>query len=278
MGKTNSIALGKTSGSLGNVTFRLGKNGEVITSQKISKGTQKVGTYDQVSRRVILANMVTAYQRLNATGDGKGMHHSFPLRPRGNDFNGFVAENMQKATVAAVMVPKNLGNVLVPAPFIVSRGNLRAPVELQATFNAGTFVMSGTNNFANMGELSTALINNYYFSDGDTVTFFGMTFGGAMQSAIITGRQIVLDTQSTDPLPSWISAAGVITVTSSTNSDAVIVRGRRGESGWNVSDAEFSDACMASDAYAAYTGSAAEQLAVDSWGYKSEPYLQANPQ
>lgn len=278
MGKTNSIALGKTSGSVGNVTFRRGKNGEVITSQKISKGTQLVGTKKQVSRRVILTNMVSAYQRLNATGDGKGMHHSFPLRQRGNDFNGFVAENMAKPTVAAVCVPKNMGNILVPAPFIVSRGNLRAPVELQATFTNGTFVMAGTNNFANMGELSTALIDNYGFSDGDTVTFFGMGFGSATQSANITSKQIHLDTNSTDALPSWISAAGVFNVVPSTNADAIIVRGRESETGWAVSDAEFSDACMASEAYAAYTGTEAEQIAVESWGYKSEPYLQANPQ
>lgn len=278
MGKTNSIALGKTRGSLGNVTFRLGKNGEVITSQKISKGTQKVGTYSQVGRRVILANIVAAYQRLNACGDGKGMHHSFPLRPTGNDFNGFTAENMAKAEVAAVMVPKNLGNILVPAPFIVSRGSLRAPVELQATFTNGTFVMSGSNNFANIGELSTALINNYYFSDGDIVTFFGMGFGSASQSANITSRQIKLNAASTEALPSWISAAGVFTVAPSTNSDAVIVRGRKTDTGWNVSDAEFSDACMASPAYAAYTGTQAEIIAIESWGYKSEPYLQADPQ
>lgn len=278
MGKTNSIALGKTSGSVGNVTFRRGKNGEVITSQKISKGTQLVGTKKQVGRRVILTNMVTAYQRLNATGDGKGMHHSFPLRQRGNDYNGFVAENMAKASVAAVVVPKNMGNILVPAPFIVSRGNLRAPVELQQTFTAGTFVMAGNNNFTNMGELSTALINNYGFSDGDTVTFFGMTFGSAMQSAFITSKQIHLNTQSTDALPSWISSAGVFTVTAATNADAVIVRGRESETGWAVSDAEFSDACMASDAYIAYTGAEAELIAIESWGYKGEPYLQANPQ
>lgn len=278
MGKTNSIALGKTRGSLGNVTFRLGKNGEVITSQKISKGTQKVGTYTQVGRRVVLANMVTAYQRLNACGDGKGMHHSFPLRPTGNDFNGFIAENMAKLEVIAVMVPKTLGNVLVPAPFIVSRGSLRAPTELQATFTNGTFVMSGTNNFANIGELSTALINDYYFSDGDVVTFFGMTFGSATQSALITSRQITIDSTSTEALPSWISASGVITVTAASNADAVIVRGRKTETGWNVSDAEFSDACMTAASYAAYTGTQAEITAIESYGYKTEPYLQANPQ
>lgn len=278
MGKTNSIALGKTSGSLGNVTFRIGKSGEVITSQKISKGTQKVGTYNQVGRRVILNNIVKAFQRLNACGDGRGMHHSFPLRPRGNDFNGFVAENMAKAEVAAVMVPKNLGNILVPAPFIVSRGSLRAPTELQATLTNGTFVMSGTNNFTNIGELSNALINNYYFSDGDIVTFFGMAFGSVSQSAFMTSRQIVLDTTSTDALPSWITAAGVITACAASNADAVIVRGRKTETGWNVSDAEFSDACMSSASYAEYTGATAELIAVNSWGYKSEPYLQANPQ
>lgn len=273
----DAIGVGKAKGSMGNVTYRLRK-GKTVGSQKVAKGQQLIGTYKQVTRRVKLTNLVTAYQRLNAAGNGMGMHHSFPLRQKGNDFNGFVAENMAKPEVAAVVIPKDLGNVLVPAPFIVARGNLRAPVELQATFANGTFVMEGTNNFANSGELSSALIRDYGFEEGDTVTFFGMTFGGVMQSAAITARQLIIDTTSTDALPSWVTAAGVITVTSSANSDAVIVRGRKGSSGWEVCDAEFSNACMSSESYAEYTGAAAELRAADSWGYKSEPYLQSNPQ
>lgn len=269
----DAIGVGKAKGSMGNVTYKTRK-GLTIGSQKVSKGQQKVGTYRQVTRRVMLSNLVTAYQRLNAIGDGNGMHHAFPLRERGNDFNGFVSKNMSKPSVAAVVLPKDLGNVLVPAPFIVSRGNLLAPTDFQATFNAGKYTMSGTNNFANMGELAEAMIENYGFQQGDIVTIFAMSWGSsAMQSAAIRGYKFVIDTNSTESLPSYISAAGVFDVAPTTNSDAVIIRGRN-DNGYDVSDAEFSDAAMSSAAYIAYTGAVAGLTAVESWGYRSEPYLQ----
>ena len=278
MAKINSVAIGKAKGSIGNVTYKVAK-GETIASQKVSKGTQKVGTYRQVARRIMLSNIVTAYQRLNAVGDGRGMHHSFPLRPTGNDFNGFTAENLNKPSVAAVCSPKGIGNILIPAPFVVSRGSLAAPTELQATFTDGTFNL-GTGTYANMGAVSARLISNYGFREGDTVTIFSMSWGqSAQQSAIIRGYQLYVNAESEEALPSFISNQGIITVAPAGNSDAVIVRGRKDGSGWNVSDAEFSDASMSSAAYIAYTGAAAQLNAIDSWGFKTDPYLQqANPQ
>lgn len=277
MAKINSVAIGKAKGSIGNVTYKVTK-GETIASQKVSKGTQKIGTYRQVARRILLSNIVTAYQRLNAIGDGRGMHHSFPLRPTGNDFNGFTAENLNKPSVAAVCTPKGIGNILIPAPFVVSRGSLAAPTELQATFSDGAYSL-GSGTYADMGDVSAKLISDFGFRQGDTVTIFSMSWGqSAQQSAIIRGYQFHVDSDSSDPLPSFISTEGAITVAPAGNSDAVIVRGRKDDNGYNVSDAEFSDACMSSAAYIAYTGATAQLNAIDSWGFKSEPYLQANPQ
>lgn len=277
MAKINSVAIGKAKGSIGNVTYKVAK-GETIASQKVSKGTQKVGTYRQVARRILLSNIVTAYQRMNAIGDGRGMHHSFPLRPTGNDFNGFTAENLNKPSVAAVCTPKGIGNILIPAPFVVSRGSLAAPTELQATYTDGTFNV-GTGNYADMGDLSQKLISDFGFRNGDTVTIISMSWGqSAQQSAVIRGYQFHINPDSNEPLPSFIDATGVITVAPAGNSDAVIIRGRKDDNGWNVSDAEFSDACMSSAAYVAYTGAAAQVNAIDSWGFKAEPFLQQNPQ
>lgn len=275
----NAVGIGKAKGSMGNITYKVRK-GNTVGSQKVSKGQQKIGTYRQVARRIMMSNMVTAYQRFNAIGDGNGMAHSFPLRTKGNDFNGFIAENMGVPEVAAVVLPKGQGSILIPAPFIVSRGNLAAPVDFQATYAAGKYTMSGSNNFAKMGEISTALIENYGFQQGDTVTIIAMNWGSsALQSATVRGYQFIVDTNSVEALPTWITAAGVFNVANATNSDAVVIRGRKDE-GWDVSDAQFSDATMSSAAYTAYTGTPAIMNAIDSWGYRAEPYLQqgANPQ
>lgn len=106
MAKFDSITIGKGTGSLGNVTLRRVK-GENIASQKVSKGTQKIGTYAQVLRRVRWSNLVTAYQMLNALGDGHGMSQAFPQRPvNQNNFNAFMKANLGVADVASVALPK----------------------------------------------------------------------------------------------------------------------------------------------------------------------------
>lgn len=277
MAKFDSIALGKSTGSLGNVTLRH-VNGENIASQKISKGTQKVGTRAQVLRRCRLSNLVTAYQKLNALGDGNGMAQSFPNRPRfQSNFNAFVKANMGVSDVADIVLPKDKADerLLVPAPFIVSQGTLEAPTALMATYTAGTYVMAGSNNFANVGELSAALINEYGFVDGDVVTFLTQKWS---TFAFFTLKKLVIDSTSTDALPSWISAAGVFTVGAVAQSESVIIRGRNEGGNMLVSPAQFGDSMTASAPYTTYTGVTAELAAADSYGYRTDPYLQSvNP-
>lgn len=278
MAKFNSIALGKSSGSLGNVTLRR-VNGENIASQKISKGTQKVGTHSQVLRRARFTNLVTAYQLLNALGNGKGMSQSFPLRPTNqSNFNAFMKANMGVTDVADILLTKEKADAryCVPAPFIVSVGTLDAPTALMATYNAGTYVMAGSNNFANVGEFSAAMVANYGFLQGDVVTFIGQSWTEA--GAKFGANQIVIDTTSTESLPSWITAAGVITAGNPTNNESVIIRGRNENGTMLVSSAQFGDSMTASTPYTTYTGATAEQAAADSYGYRTDPYLQdVNP-
>lgn len=279
MAKFDSITIGKGTGSLGNVTLRRVK-GENIASQKVSKGTQKIGTYDQVLRRVRWSNLVTAYQMLNALGDGHGMSQAFPQRPiNQNNFNAFMKANLGVADVASVALPKDKADsrFLVPAPFIVSQGTLTAPEALMATFANGAFTMAGTNNFANVGELCAALIASYGFENGDVATFIVQQWneGGAKFSS----QQIVINSASTDALPSWITSAGVITAGNAiANSEGIIIRGRNSESGYLVSPAQFGDGMTSSTPYTLYTGSTAMEDAVDSYGYRTDPYLQSNPQ
>lgn len=279
MAKFDSITIGKGTGSLGNVTLRRVK-GENIASQKVSKGTQKVGTYAQVLRRVRWSNLVTAYQMLNALGDGHGMSQAFPQRPvNQNNFNAFMKANLGVTDVASVVLPKDKADsrFLVPAPFIVSQGTLTAPEALMATFANGAFTMAGTNNFANVGELCAALIASYGFENGDVATFIVQQWneGGAK----FTSEQIVINSASTEALPSWITSAGVITAGNAiANSEGIIIRGRNSENGYLVSPAQFGDGMTSSTPYTLYTGSTAMEDAVESYGYRTDPYLQANPQ
>lgn len=278
MARIDSITIGKGRGSLGNVTLRNVK-GETIASQKVSKGTQLVGTRSQVLQRVRWANLVLAFQGLNALGDGKGMTQSFPQRPKNqSNFNAFMKANLAIPEVGAVVLSKSDSDsrLLVPAPFVVTNGSLTAPTALMATFRNGTFVMAGSNNFQNMGALSAALIADYGFEEGDVVTFIGMnwTTSGATK---FTSLQIVVNSTSSSALPSEINASGVITVANASNSCAVIVRGRSGIDGYQVSPAQFPSTMVGSAPYSEHVGEAAETVAVDSYGYRQDPYLQSNP-
>lgn len=278
MARIDSITIGKGRGSLGNVTLRNVK-GETIASQKVAKGSQLVGTRSQVLQRVRWANLVLAFQGLNALGDGKGMAQSFPQRPKNqSNFNAFLKANLADPAVGSVVLTKSESDsrFLVPAPFVVTNGSLTAPTALMGTFTNGTFVMAGTNNFQNMGALSAALIADYGFEEGDIVTFIGMnwTTTGATK---FTSLQIVVNSNSTSALPSEITAAGVITVANASNSCAVIVRGRTGIDGYQVSPAQFPTTMVGSAPYSEHVGAAAETVAVDSYGYRQDPYLQANP-
>lgn len=279
MAKIDSITIGKARGSLGNVTLRNVK-GETIASQKVSKGSQLVGTRSQVLQRVRWANLVLAFQGLNALGDGKGMAQSFPQRPKNqSNFNAFLKANLATPEVGAVVLSKSESDsrLLVPAPFVVTNGSLTAPTALMATFTNGTFVMGGSRSFQNMGQLSAALIAEFGFENGDIVTFIGMNWT-ATGATKFTSLQIMINSSSTSALPSEITAGGVITVANATNSCAVIVRGRTGVDGYQVSPAQFPATMVGSAPYSEHVGAAAETVAVDSYGYRQDPYLQANPQ
>lgn len=159
----------------------------------------------------------------------------------------------------------------------MSQGSLTAPEALMATFANGAFTMAGSNNFTNVGELCAALIANYGFEDGDVATFIVQQWneGGAKFSS----EQIVINSASTESLPSWITSAGVITAGNAiANTEGIIIRGRNSENGYLVSPAQFGDGMTTSTPYTLYTGTTAMEEAVESYGYRTDPYLQANPQ
>ena len=280
MAKVNSIAIGKAKGSIGNVTFRT-RLGDVIASQKVGDRKGQPGTYNQVARRVMWPNLVNAYKALNSI-DGMSMHVAFPRASKGESaFNAFIRKNIALDDVKAVTLDKATAETgfVCPAPFIFSEGTLRAPDELTALMAGGVLTLAGSNNFANMGELSTHLIENYHLEDGDVLTMVNMQCDG---SALFYAKQITIDSTSTAALPAWISSAGVITVdplaTRVTVNEGICVRGRISNGVYEISSAQFGDSMTTGAIYMQYTSAAAQKAAMESYGYKPEPYLQSNPQ
>lgn len=290
MAIVNAVIVGRSRGSVGNVTLRVA-GGETIMSQKVTKGG-RIGTYNQVLRRVRWANLVAAYRALNAEGNGNAMSQSFPARPaRVSNFNMFMKANLAVPSVAAVSLAKSdVGaDFVAPAPFIVSRGTLSAP-SYHPTLGADGSIPVPNLASTTVGALSRWLISRFGVSDGDTLTFVDMNWpeGGVTAGAgvkFITS-QIVINTSSNESIEQfdWIevgpSAGGApptvkMLIGNSVGGNAyVTIVGRPSAEGYLVSSSQFAEADLAGSGYNTYSSDNQRAIAVASYGFRLDPYLQ----
>lgn len=290
MAIVNAVIVGRSRGSVGNVTLRVA-GGETIMSQKVTKGG-RIGTYNQVLRRVRWANLVAAYRALNAQGNGNAMSQSFPSRaPRVSNFNMFMRANLAAPSVATVSLAKSdVGaGFVAPAPFIVSRGTLPTPTYHPALNADGSFSLPNMVN-TTVGYLSQRLIALFGVSEGDTLTFVDMNWpeGGVTSGngvKFITS-QIVIDTSSNESLSGidWVEitpgtgggpAQVKLVIGNNVGGNAyVTIVGRPSAEGYLVSSAQFSVADLANSGYDTYSSDNQRAIAVASYGFKLDPYLQ----
>lgn len=281
MAKINSVVIGKGRGSIGNVTLRV-RNGITIASQKVESKEGALGTFNQVWRRVHWANLVNAYKALNNMGNNS-MAVAFPNRdPKETSYNAFIRKNSAISDVFAVFLDKPTAEsgFVCPAPFMYSEGDLKAPTSLQATYEDGTFTLSGASSLSTMGAVSQILINTYGCEDGDTLTLVAMAWSTALGAQFFE-RQIYVNSTSTDSLPSWITSAGVISMgipsALEESSEGIAVRGRNDNGVYRISSAQFGNSMTTTTPYLTWTSVANKIDAMKTYGYKDEPFLQSNP-
>lgn len=290
-----SIVVGRGSkGSIGDVTVRT-IAGRVIASQKVPKKTG-LSTLAQVMHQVKLSNIVRAFSELNLTApNGKGMYQSFPDRPNTlSNYNMFVKYNFAVPEVAAVSQTKEeaAADLLVPAPFIVTRGNL-ASIEaqftvVQETESTPSYIVTPVTSLTpgpqvTLGQFYTELADFIDLRQGDTLTFFVMSYKptGAPATKMFA-LQFIVDFDSTDALPAFFTTASshlAIEVStalgiSGFNIDVAPVLGRNTANGYAVSNSQFTNNCLTSASYLAHSGDAKGMEAAASYGYKEDPFLQ----
>ena len=278
MAIVNSITMGKSRGSLGNVTLRVTKDG-TVASQKIEKKTQLIGTRKQTVQRVKMANIVKAFRNLQSIDNG-GFKVSFETKkPNESDYNAFVAANMAIHDVNVVVQTKQEAatDILFPAPFKVTEGTLAAPTALQATFSNGVYTLPGLTSVTNMGDVFELLVNTYGCKQGDILTF--LTIGWDSNHANVSAFKWEIDTASTATLDSHIdkTAKTIKNLSSLANCESVVIRGRNEVDGFKVSPAQFGDGMTTMAPYTIHTDVVALEDALDSYGYRDNPYLQSNP-
>ena len=290
-----SIVVGRGSkGSIGDVTVRT-IAGRVIASQKVPKKTG-LSTLAQVMHQVKLSNIVRAFSELNLTApNGKGMYQSFPDRPATlSNYNMFVKYNFAVPEVAAVSQSKEeaAADLLVPAPFIVTRGSL-ASIEAQFTVTQETgssdaYIVTPITSVTpgpqvTLGQFYTALADFIDLRQGDTLTLFIMSFKptGAPATKMFA-LQFIVDFDSTEDLPDFFTAvSGHVAIDVNTalgisgfNIDIAPVLGRNTANGYAVSNSQFTNNCLTSASYLAHSGDAKGMEAAASYGYKEDPFLQ----
>lgn len=274
MANLNST-LGPISGTAGNLTFRQ-MHGKTVMSQRRSKSNKKP-TFGMAIQQARFGMMSQVFQALNACGNGKAMTHAFPDRDSSiSNFNEFMRRNLASPSVKAVAVTKqmNVDSFFVPAPYVVSRGSLTVPQAFINLYSSGKITLTGSLTLTTLGDLSTELVNNYGFSDMDVLTIFSMSWSTPTVSAKVVSYQMIVNTKSTDALPSFVSSAGVFTVGNATKTSIAVVRGRKSADGYMASNAQFSDEMISDTSYTTYVGAAAETAAAESYGYATDPYLQ----
>lgn len=297
----NSMGVGKARGSMGNVTYRTVK-GQTIGSQKLGKGLQALGTYKQVARRVRMANLVFAYRGFNNAGNGAGMYQAFPFRDaKSSPWNEFFKKNINRLNVGDVVLTKeqSASGLLIPAPFLMSEGRILAPQVLDtvdassgnpAILTTGEFVFgsrtSGMSaNTTDLATFSRALINavTWELQNGDVITIFGInsTAGVSGVATKVNAIQVVLNTEDDETMMSdlgfdTITVAGTtyIGVSGIGNCGAAMIVGRSLGASYDVSTSYFAMTSVGEQLRASYSNNLALQQAIESYGYKLDPYLQ----
>lgn len=301
MAHIKSIVVGKGSfGSIGDITVRT-VGGSVIASQKVSRKAG-LGTLRQVMHQVKIANIVRGFSELNASApNGKGMAQSFPDRPSNcNNCNMFVRANFGIPEVAAVAQTKEeaAGDLLVPAPFVVSRGTLSpvAPYFTLQQENPATSVEAAIitpavltiTSTTTYGEFCSALMAVMHeLRQGDALTFFVMAFKNTgTPNTKMFAVQMIMDAASSDPLTSFTdliieTASGHAAINindtlgvSGVTYDIAPVLGRNTPGGYAVCDAQFTTNCLSCEAYTTHTSAAKEMDAALSYGFREDPFLQ----
>lgn len=200
--------MAKALGLIGNFKGKIGNTVGYSLKDSNNKQTQGVRVYQPVVRnpktaaqaeqRCKLAPINATYRLLKMIIDrgqeGKAYGNKSRLVWLKNaltSFNGYYALKGE--------------NILRPAIVPITNGSLANPIRLSNSFEEFDFNFEGApqGGYANFGAFCTALLTKKpTLKEGQQVTFVALnSVGGPLQSRV---RSFVIDTTSTDAMPSWL--------------------------------------------------------------------------
>lgn len=279
----NSITMGKSFGSLGNVTLRL-VGGDTIASQKVMK-KGKGGTVAQVKIRARWGNLVNLYRAfagaLRLCFEG--------LNARVTDFNAFIKKNIMASTVYLTSGEVASGGAVVFAAR-VSDGTLPSIAHTMGTGDVivssialGSMAITAS---TTLKAFSQAVINNNpEFQAGDQISAFLVKQQVNTESGIpyveVLKQEVTLDVEDEDTILRDLVTAECFSVVdnhvgfgASINGGGCYVHSRKTANGIQVSGQNL---VVTNSILPTYQTAAQRQLALESYHAESDvPFIVPN--
>ena len=174
MGKIEGIFATNISGKVGNVVFRKAGKQNIVSQRPASVKNPR--SYDQQRQRAYIKTVSSAYSVLKPICD-----HSFEGVAYGADsMNFFKKENYKIVSNAGRAVLKNSSNVVVDAPFLLSKGSIEWNGYLGSSGEiADISDYMSKNNIDSMDKLSFAqLLDALNLEKGDQLTVVNVSMSG----------------------------------------------------------------------------------------------------
>lgn len=185
MGKIEGIFATNISGKVGNVVFR--KNGtQNIVSQRPASVKNPRSDMQQ-RQRAYIKTVSSAYSVLRPICD-----HSFEGVAYGADsMNFFKKENYKIVSKAEKAVIKNSSDVVVPAPFLISKGSIESNFVINEYGHINSLAdYMGKNKIWDVADVNIGLFLEVMgIKNGDQLTVINISYNGRVYTATNDARQ-----------------------------------------------------------------------------------------
>lgn len=277
MAKVKSAGLRNYVGRLAGSIYYVVKGENV--AREVAAQVKNPQSQAQMMQRVRLANLVNFYR---ANKEWMKKYAFETLTGLKSIYNEFVSQNLTNRSVP--LTKQNAAEGAVAPDFLkVTKGSLPS-IGTATQFpreDVASFPISGVEPGSNWGVLSKALIDNNGFKDNDQLSVIGIKYMTG-KPCVVVAKELIIDSTSTEEIPAYLSVEhNSLVVTLSTIMDDAdasgfafcLIHSSRENGKVLVSSEVLSLSPNAVKAQRAAGSKRAFELAIDSYGYAAEPFL-----
>lgn len=277
MAKIKSAGLRNYVGRLAGSVYYLVKGQNI--AREVAPQVTNPKTQPQMMQRVRLANLVNFYR---ANKEWMKKYAFETLSGLKSIYNEFISQNLTNRSAPLTKQSATEG-VVVPDFLKVSKGSLSSigavtgwPSEKVAVTPLALLESDIT-----IGSLSKRLIEKNGFKENDQLSIIVIKYM-TEKPCVVSAKEIIIDSASSEPIPGYISQVSgfmrilidnVIDMTNANGFAVCLIHSRRENGKVLVSSEVLSLSPNARNAQLAASSKRAFELAIESYGYTNEPFL-----